>query len=115
VSPKKYTCDRCDFKSADRFRYSNHRRWCVHLRRPEENSCPVCHKTFKRPQGLGNHVRFCKAAKPKRAAARSGVRGGSRLAKALARKRDKLRAKGIAFLAVAEKIDLMIGALRKVE
>ena len=109
---KVFACDRCGFKSNDRFKYPNHRRWC---KKPEKNVCAVCHKTFKRSQGLGNHARFCKAAKPRRAAARSGVRGGSRLVKALARRRDRLRAKGMTFLAVAGKIDLMISALKKVE
>jgi len=78
-------------------------------------TCSKCGKTFKRFQGLGNHERYCVGGKPERLARRGYARTGSRLVRALARKRDKLREKGMAFLAVAGKIDLMIGALKGVE
>lgn len=104
---KTFTCKRCG-QSFGRYQYPAHTRWC----RKGSITCTVCKREFKNAQGLGNHMNVHKGS-PKRAP-RAG-RKMSRLAKALARKGAKLREKGMAYLAVARKIDLMVGALGKVE
>lgn len=118
----KYACDRCGFTIRNRFKFSSHRRWCKRWdekakgeKKPKACVCQTCGKSCKSFQGLGKHVLVHLPEKGRPAAPKKASRGGSRLVKALARKRDKLRAKGMGYLAVADKIDLMISALRKVE
>lgn len=105
---KMFTCDKCG-QSFDRYRYPAHVRWC---RRGKGYSCKYCHKPFKTAQGRGRH-QACHEGPPVRR--RASSHGWSRLEKALAKKAQKLREKGMSYLAVAQKLDLMVSALRKVD
>lgn len=112
-SNKMFTCNKCG-KKFGRYDYPAHYRWCKEGKKDPKLPCSVCGKLLKTPQALGKHA-LSHRPKPKKGVKGAAIHKTPSLIRALARKRDKLREKGMGYLAVAQKLDLTISALRKVD